>query len=333
MNSHFYSCFGKINCRFTILLFFLFLGVDQAFGQRVIGNLEVHDLNSAVFQNTRSIRVWLPPEYNDPASKDTVYPTLYLNDGQNLFDADTSLFGEHEWRVDEVADLLIKLGKIPPIVIVGIDNAGRRDRAREYLPFPDEHLEPPEPDPQGVRYPKFLKEEVIPFIEERYRVSKTNKDRVLGGSSYGALISAYVAVDNPEIFSGLLLESPSFYVDDNRILKLVDASKLALTRVYLGVGTNELALDGCPDHPGNQEAVDGVNQMAEILRSKGLEDGRSLFVKVEKCAEHTESAWAGRLPDALLFLFDGEVRTGTPTTLPQGNLFESVELDYKFGAH
>jgi predicted alpha/beta superfamily hydrolase len=255
--------------------------------------------------------VWLPPGYNDSASGNTLYPTLYLNDGQSLFDASTSLFGDKEWRVDEVADSLIRLGEIPPIVIIGIDNAGRRGRAKEYLPYPDEYLDPPEPNPLGSRYPEFLRRDVIPFIEDHYRVSKSRSDRYLGGSSYGALISQFVAVDSPDLFSGLLLESPSFYVENNRILELTKKSEPTSLRVYLGVGTNELALDGCPDHPGNQEAVDGVQQMARILRAKGLENGTSIFVNIEKCAQHRESAWARRLPKALQFLFGQEARSIT----------------------
>ena len=294
---------GRMTCRSTLLLLLLLVCAEHVLGQNVSRNLHVHALQSAVFQNTRSIRVWLPPGYSDPASRDRIYPVLYLNDGQNLFDSTTALFGDHEWRVDEVADSLIGLGKIQPIVIVGIDNAGRSGRAREYLPFPDEYLDPPEPNPQGTRYPEFLKDEVIPFVEARYRVSEANTDRYLGGSSYGALISLFVAINSPDLFSGLLLESPSFYVDDHRILQLADTSEFDPARVYLGVGTNELGLDDCPEHPGNQEAIEGVNQMAEILRAKGLEDGQSLYVNVEQCAEHTESAWAGRLPEALSFLF------------------------------
>ncbi|MEZ5427269.1 MAG: alpha/beta hydrolase-fold protein [Pyrinomonadaceae bacterium] len=47
-----------------------------------------HQLKSKIFGNTRTIRVLLPPGYDQkPLQK---YPVLYLNDGQNLFDASTS---------------------------------------------------------------------------------------------------------------------------------------------------------------------------------------------------------------------------------------------------
>jgi predicted alpha/beta superfamily hydrolase len=186
---------------------------------------------------------------------------------------------------------------------VGIDNAGRKGRAREYLPFPDEFLDPPEPNPKGALYPVFLKNDVIPFIESHYRAGRSSSDRYLGGSSYGALITQFTAIESPGLFSGLLLESPSFYVNNNRILKMTETMDESPGRVYLGVGTNELALDDCPDHPGNQEAVDGVNQMADIMRSKGLKEPETLYINIAECAEHRESAWNRRLPAALQFLF------------------------------
>ena len=61
------------------------------------------------------------------------YPILYLNDGQNLFEAAISFTGV-EWQVDETSDRLIREGVIPPMIIVGIDNGGK-DRLREYMPY------------------------------------------------------------------------------------------------------------------------------------------------------------------------------------------------------
>lgn len=269
------------------------------------GRLEIVSLESRIFGNVRNLRVWLPPRY-DTDGGSQYYPVLYLNDGQNLFDSATAVFGNAEWGVDETLMSLIESGRIEPVIVVGIDNAGRRGRAREYLPYPDQFLDPPEPDPQGRQYGAFLADEVIPLVESRFRVSRHPGGRTLGGSSYGALVSLFTAVTRPDLFSGLLLESPSFYVDDDHILRDVDAAGLQVERIYVGVGTNELALEGCPDHPGNAEAVNGVLRLAEILRSQGLGDGE-LRVQIQECAIHHESAWANRLPAALEFLYTNRV--------------------------
>jgi predicted alpha/beta superfamily hydrolase/peptidoglycan/xylan/chitin deacetylase (PgdA/CDA1 family) len=271
---------------------------------RVTGRLDIVDLRSRVFHNTRHLRVWLPPGYSDAENHDVVYPVLYLNDGQNLFDASTSTFSHDEWGVDEAATELIRSGATPPFVVVGIDHAGRRARAREYLPFPDSYLDPPEPHPQGRLYGDFLETEVLPLVERRYRVSRTREGRFLGGSSYGALIALYVAITRPRLFGGLLLESPSFYVDDSRILKQLKPERLRLDRVYLGVGTNELGRPGCPEKdPDNREAVEDVSRAAGSFRAAGLSEPDELEVVVDRCATHGEAAWAKRIGPALAFLF------------------------------
>ena len=272
----------------------------------VQGDLRILDIESRVFSNTRSLRVWLPDDYDDPADRGRRFPVLYLNDGQDLFDATTAVLGSQEWRVDETAAELIRENRIPPLIIVGIDNAGRAGRAREYLPYPDDSLRPPEPSPQGRLYASFLESEVIPFIERRFRVQRGRASRALGGSSYGALVTLHVAVTRPELFSRLILESPSFYVNDNRVLLDAAASKLNLDRVYMGVGTNELALEGCPEHPISLEAVAGVRRLSDILLDKGMQADR-LHVLIESCAEHTQAAWAGRFPAALGFLYGADL--------------------------
>ncbi len=75
--------------------------------------------------------------YDDPANAGRRYPVLYLNDGQNLFEPSTSFTGV-EWQVDETGDRLIREGAVPPMIIVGIDNAAR-DRIREYMPHRSLH--------------------------------------------------------------------------------------------------------------------------------------------------------------------------------------------------
>jgi enterochelin esterase-like enzyme len=93
------------------------------------------------------LRVWVPPGYSAPENQSRHYPVFYLNDGQNLFDPATAYIGV-DWQADEAADRLIRDGKIPPLIIVGIDNA-QKDRPKEYLPYRSFH--PPVMRPQGKR--------------------------------------------------------------------------------------------------------------------------------------------------------------------------------------
>jgi enterochelin esterase-like enzyme len=255
----------------------------------VRGELQIILFTSHVFRNQRNLRVWLPPGYHDKDHAKSRYPVLYLNDGQNLFDACTSIFNNSEWRVDETASALIREQQVPPMIIVGIDNAGKRLRPDEYLPFPDETLKPVMSVVHGRLYPEFLINEVIPFINAHYRTDRAPKNTGLGGSSYGAGIALYTIMQRPDHFGCLLLESPSLYAHGDYLIHRAEKFRRWPKKVYLGVGDV-------------LEPEKDVERLRTILARDGLDGSRLLVVK-EHGAAHNESAWAGRFPVALRFLY------------------------------
>jgi len=257
------------------------------------GDLRLHQFRSRTFRNTRFLRVWLPAGYDDPQHSARRYPVLYLNDGQNLFEASTSFTGV-EWQVDETADRLIREGQISPMIIVGIDNAGP-DRNREYLPH--RSLSKMLLRVQGYRYPDFLIKEVMPFIAQQYRVAAGPQNTGLGGSSLGALIALYTAIRHPGWFGRLLVESPSLWAANRQIIKESRTAKQWPQRIFLATGTAEA---GREDQ--NRSMIDDVRELAGVLRRNGLDDSR-LKLMIDEGATHHESAWARRFPDALLFLY------------------------------
>ncbi len=267
----------------------------------VVGDLRLHEFHSHIFRNARMLRVWLPPGYDDPVNLLRYYPVLYLNDGQNLFDRATAYSGV-EWQVDETAERLIREKLIPPMIIVGIDNA-QRDRPKEYLSY--RSLNPPQLRPQGKRYPDLLINEVMPFLYERYRIGRGPENTGLGGSSLGAIIALYSAMDRPGIFGRLLLESPSLFISNRQLLKQSLAVRQWPERIFLAIGTRE---SGREDR--DQEIVDDVRELEGILRRAGLAEER-IVVKIDEGATHGEGDWARRFPEALKFLFEAKKNQAT----------------------
>jgi predicted alpha/beta superfamily hydrolase len=257
------------------------------------GDLRLHEFRSRIFKNTRFLRVWLPPGYDDPANAGRRYPVLYLNDGQNLFEPSTSFTGV-DWQVDETADRLIREGVVPPMIIVGIDNTGR-DRIREYMPY--RSLQPVILRVQGSRYPNFLMKEVMPFVARTYRVATGPENTGLGGSSLGALISLYAAEVRPGVTGKLLLESPSLWASNRQLIKDSRQIRTWPERIFMAIGTAEA---GRKDR--DQSAVHDVKELAAIFRRAGLDEKR-FSLKIDEGATHHESAWARRFPEALAFLF------------------------------
>ncbi len=269
------------------------LTADVIRAQSATGDLRLHELHSRIFRNTRLLRVWLPPGYDDSVNAGLHYPVLYLNDGQNVFEGATS-FNGIEWQVDETGDRLIREGVIQPMILVGIDNASRA-RIREYMPH--RSLHPMMMRAHGTRYPAFLFKEVMPFLARNYRVAIGPDNTGLGGSSLGALIALYTVAVRPGVIGRLLLESPSLWASNRQLIRQSRGVKRWPERVFLATGTAE---SGRRDK--DQSMVDDVREMAAILRRAGLDDARLKLV-VDDGATHNESAWARRFPEALTFLF------------------------------
>ena len=266
-------------------------GVIRA--QSATGDLRLHEFRSRIFRNSRFLRVWLPPGYDDAVNANRHYPVLYLNDGQNLFESATSFTGV-EWQADETGDRLIREGAIPPMIIVGMDNAARA-RIREYMPH--RSLHPMMMRAHGTRYPAFLFKEVFPFMARNYRVAGGPENTGLGGSSLGALIALYTAAVRPGVIGRLLLESPSLWASNRQLIRQSRGVKRWPERIFLATGTAEA---GRKDK--DQSVVDDVRELAGILHRAGLDDARLRLV-IDDGATHHESAWARRFPEALAFLF------------------------------
>jgi enterochelin esterase-like enzyme len=87
-----------------------------------------HAFHSIYLPGDRDLTIFLPPGYE---ASDERYPVLYLHDGQNLFDPAAAFVKGQHWRIGETATALIESARIPPLIIVGIDNTGA-SRLHEY---------------------------------------------------------------------------------------------------------------------------------------------------------------------------------------------------------
>lgn len=139
--------------------------------------------------------------------------------------------------------------------------------------------------------------EVMPFVEQTYRVATSPENTGLGGSSLGALIALYTVMARPGVFGRLLLESPSLWASNRQAIKDSRAVKIWPEKIYLAVGTAEA---GSPER--DRTVVDDVQELGATLRRAVLNENRLQLV-IKDGAGHSESAWAERYPEALRFLF------------------------------
>lgn len=273
---------------------------------------EAKPFESEVFRD-RSVYVWLPPGYSNTQR----YDVLYMHDGDMLFDANSTWNGQ-EWRVDEIVGSLIRQGKIRPIIVVGIPNAGAARHA-EYFPqkpfealsesvrtalydrsrAPDSRLFAK--DVYSDTYAAFIVNEVVPYVEGSYPANKGKEHRFLAGSSMGGLISWYTAMEYPDHFAGVISMSTHWPGDmdgsSGAFFAFRDYIKAKLpnvsgTKVYFDYG--DQALDQL--YPPLQEQIDEVF----IEQRYPKDDWMSLYFPG---ANHSEDAWSQRLAIPLQHMF------------------------------
>ena len=240
----------------------------------VVGNvLVLPQVHSPQLENTRDVIVYLPPTYVTTTRR---YPVLYLQDGQNLFDSATSFAGV-EWQVDETLEALSAEGC--EAIVVGLPNLGEQ-RRHEYTP-------PTNPwwTSRGDRYVAFLCDTIKPLIDDAFRTQTDRAHTGVIGSSLGGLISLYAFFEKPQVFGLCGALSPSVWVGRGVIYRHM-RPPLPGDRIYI-------------DH-GSQES--SARPLYDRLFEQGYRDGRELWYTCEEGGQHTESAWARRLPGALRFL-------------------------------
>lgn len=261
---------------------------------RVAGTVKVlRDVRSAELGNARDILVYLPPSY---ASANRTYPTLYMHDGQNLFDEATSFAGE--WRVDEALEELAEEGI--EAIVVGVPNTGA-DRLHEYSPFHDARFG----GGGAADYVKFIVETVKPLVDSAFRTTGEREGTATIGSSMGGLISLYAFFERPDVFGAVGAVSPSVGFARGALIDYLERARFVGGRIYLDVGTHE----GRPRSRDPLELrrrpaayVRMVRDARDLLVRKGYREGPDLLYVEEVGAVHNEAAWAERLPQLLRFL-------------------------------
>ena len=238
-------------------------------------NVHIVDTAFEIPQLKKYRRIWiyLPESYS---SSKKHYPVMYLQDGQNIFDAYTS--GYKEWGVDECLDSLIKMGK-PGCIVVGIDNGGET-RMNEYNPY--EFVWKDSADsktflPQGAAYLDFLIQSLKPWIDKHYRTLLSKENTIIAGSSMGGLIAYYAALKYPGVFGKAGIFSPAFWTA-NGIERLTDSLGSQVKGKFFF-------------YMGDKEGKKYVDDMIRIQEKIGKNSAAMIYSIIDSEGHHNEEAW------------------------------------------
>jgi len=139
--------------------------------------------------HVRPLWVYLPPGYDDDA--DRRYPTIYAIQGLT---GQVDMWANrppHRPTVLERVDSLFAETGVPPCVVVYVD-CWTSLGGSQFLDSPG-----------TGRYHTYLCEEVVPFVDERYRTASDRNRRGIAGKSsggYGAMVTPML---RPDLFGAL----------------------------------------------------------------------------------------------------------------------------------
>jgi enterochelin esterase-like enzyme len=137
--------------------------------------------SSKILKMERKYAVYLPPDYENSGRS---YPVLYLLHGGGDDQTGWVQFGE----VLHITDKAIREGKATPMIIIMPDaNTGQRGFSNNAT---------------GTwRYEDFFFEELMPFVEKKYRIKGEKRYRAVSGLSMGGGGTFTYALHHPELFS------------------------------------------------------------------------------------------------------------------------------------
>ena len=201
-----------------------------------------------------NIYVGFPKSYHE--NKSTKYPVIYLLDADWYFYSGQRL---GNGGVKGIVSQLIEKGDMPEVLIVGIGYpTGTNNRARDFVT-------------SYTHFYKFLKDELIPFIDQTYN---TSEERTLIGHSSGGFFTLYAFFRYPDhVFTNYIAISGDY----NRLDRTLFTEEISLSRriedglpvtLYMAVGQRE-----------EERFITSNSEMAEKLESRGYTKFRFKFIE------------------------------------------------------
>ncbi|MGL4631719.1 MAG: alpha/beta hydrolase [Leadbetterella sp.] len=224
---------------------------------------EVLTIHSKILNEDRKVYVHLPKL--DSSDLNKRFPVLYLMDAENHFEM-LSTYLDYLSRKD--------VNITPKILLVSITNTSRN---RDLTPTKITIFKN-KPDTAGIfkhsggneNFLQFIRSELIPMIDSTY---KTQSYRIFGGHSLGGITSINCILTHPDMFDAYIAISPSFWWDDEYILKLTEKNLIPSS-------TLNKKLFYCNGNEGGMKATFHENSLKfdTIIKAKKLVGFESMYI-------------------------------------------------------
>ncbi len=259
--------------------------------------IETLSLDSKILKMERKYAVYLPPDYE---TSERSYPVLYLLHGASDDQTGWIQFGE----VMRITDEAIKNGTATPMVII------MPDADTKYMGYANH--------PDGNwNYEDFFFDELMPHVEEKFRIKSQKRYRAVSGLSMGGGGTFAFALHRPDLFQSACPLSAStgpVRIEDigayfkrrniqgntqkdkewffkkyciTELVKSMDTKEISSVRWYIDCGDDDFVYEG-------NSLIHIDFRKRDIPHEYRVRDGA-----------HNWTYWRESLPEVLRFISDG----------------------------
>lgn len=193
--------------KLQFILFLVFLLIQEVAYSQQQDSVPIHDsfkIVSKIINEIRTINVWTPPQYSDLTK---TFPVLYMPDGG---------INEDFPHIANTLAILIKEKRIPPVILVGIENTQRRrDLSGPTEIEQDKKIAPVVGGSEIFR--TFIKEELFVEIKNKYRI--TGEKGIIGESLAGLFIVETLLL-TPDLFDFYIAMDPSLWWNNHYLVRI-----------------------------------------------------------------------------------------------------------------
>lgn len=238
----------------------------------------------------RRMKIYLPPNYYE---SDENYPVLYLLHGGG---GDENAWTELGFA-NRILDNVIHSGDAKPMIVVMTNGNPNQTSAWHVAPGHEPVRESDSVNPMATElFEESLVNDVIPFVESRYRVKTGKENRAVTGLSMGGWQTQKLALKHPDVFNYFgvmsmgIIEETQFGMNAQNHLELTnqnidDLKESGYELYWIACGSDDFVFES-------------VNNMRRVLDNHNLD-----YVYRESGGGHTWDNWRLYLSEFAPMLF------------------------------
>jgi poly(3-hydroxybutyrate) depolymerase len=266
------------------------------------------EFHSKIIKGTvRRYWIYVPAQYSNasPAS------VLVFQDGQRATNPQGSL------RIPTVLDNLIAKKEIPVTIGIFITPGNTSEHYPENLGMSNPNHRAQEYDALNDTYARFLIEEMLPEVSKKYRLTNDPEQRVIGGTSSGAICAFTVAWQRPDVFRKVISIIGSYTsigyapAQDGKPMTpggdlypgLIRKTPIKPIKIFLQDGLNDLNNEHGNWFLANQQMLSALEWASANADQNKIPGSRYVVKHVWGEGDHSDQHGGVLLPEMLRWMF------------------------------